>query len=87
MCKMWGLVLAKHHSARGQEFVWSKMKSSCVVHDMSYWRRIELSGVRSEIENLLSPFIVSYSYELLFDSNVAVTVVVLGSSAGCVAVR
>lgn len=58
MCKMWGFALAKYHSGRGQEFVWSKMKSNCVVHDSSYWRRLQIFGKRNEIENLISPFLV-----------------------------
>lgn len=66
MCRKWGVVLGKHHAARGLRFVWTKLKSGSILHDMSYVRCVELCGSREECVKLLSPLIVSTDFFITY---------------------
>ena len=56
----WGYSLPIHHKARGKRFLHDAVKSSCVIHDSSYIRPIQILGTESAIQHLLRPFTVSY---------------------------
>ena len=64
----WGYSLPIHHKARGKRFLHDAVKSSCVIHDSSYIRPIQILGTESAIQHLLRPFTVSYfiTFLLLF---------------------
>jgi len=62
MKNIWGFRLSTNNNGRGKRSIGKSLRNSCILHDSSYMRPIQLTGNIANIKELIEQFVVSPSY-------------------------